>query len=218
MFLLLQVIRYDVSYRLEDVETIAGCDFETDSRQWVMTKRLIVGSTGLPGFLGMSHGQILRVIDNSPDSGKRTGDDGIFCIGTIKNSVPNLGASIIFMNDTDNELCWDILVGGKVRLNEFTLIAGRNSEGVNSLDVTAAVLSDQQWARPTHYGVDSPFKKDTTFVPLDSAGLEVEVGDNVTFEGDSSTVSSIILEYGIPTAVLVLADGRQIYSYYATLV
>ena len=84
---------YDVSYRLDDVATIDGCDFETDSRQFVMpTKRLIVGSTGLPGFLGMSHGQVLRTAEiDATTSGFRTGDEGIFCMGTIRAGFPNLG-------------------------------------------------------------------------------------------------------------------------------
>lgn len=154
---------YSVAYRLDDVATVDGCDFETDSRQWTLpVKRLIVGSTGLPGFLGMSHGQILRVpAVDTVTSGLRTGDDGIFCIGTIKNDIANLGGTVIFGDTADNSLCWDILAGSTVRLYEFTLMSGRNPDGVNSIDVTVDALADVAWARSQVYGVDAPdFKKD----------------------------------------------------------
>lgn len=152
---------YDVAYRLEDIETVAGMNYDSTTGQWYMdsAKRLIVGSTGLPGFFGMSHGQILRISDRSPDSGFRTGDDGIFCMGMLRNDIPNLGGTIIFMNNTDNELCWDILGGASVYINEFTLIAGNNPSGINSLDVTVDALANEViWRDGHHYGIDSPFK------------------------------------------------------------
>lgn len=151
---------YDVSYRLEDVATITGCDFETDSRQWTLpTKRLIVGATTLPGFLGISHGQVLRVPEvDAVTSGLRTGDEGIFCIGMIRNDIPNLGGTVIFGDTADNQLCWDILAGATVKLYEFTLIAARNPDGINSLDVTVDALATVDWQAGHHYGIDSPFK------------------------------------------------------------
>lgn len=59
-----------------------------------------------------------------------------------------------------------------------------------------------------------------TVVPLalDQEGSELEIGDTVTFEGVQSTISSFIYNQGIPTVVVVLADGRQTYSYYLDLV
>lgn len=53
---------------------------------------------------------------------------------------------------------------------------------------------------------------------LDSNGDELLVGDTVTFEGDESTISSFTKEKGIPAIVAVLADGRQVLTYYLTLV
>lgn len=151
---------YEVAYRLDDVATIAGCDFETDSRQWAMTKRLVIGTATLNGFLGLSHGQVFRLHDNGPTtSALRGGATGRLAIGMIRNDRANLGATLIFMNDADNELVWDNLAGMWLRLYEFTLMAGRNPEGVNSLDVTVNAGADLEWARSQLYGIDAPFKK-----------------------------------------------------------
>ena len=204
---------YDVSYRLDDVATVAGCDFETDSRQWVLpTKRLIVGATTLPGFLGMSHGQILRTPEvDATTSGFRTGDEGIFCIGTIREGFPNLGATLIFGDTADNQLSWDILSGATVRLYEFTLAAARNPDGVNSLDVTLATTPapDVEWAMGQHYGVDSPFKVANIYVPLDGEGVEITYGATVSWDGgtSTSTVEGFINSSGHPFAKVTLANG-----------
>jgi hypothetical protein len=53
---------------------------------------------------------------------------------------------------------------------------------------------------------------------LDQEGSEVFIGDTVSYQGVNSTISNIIYQQGIPLAVLVLADGRQIPSYYGDLV
>jgi len=202
---------YDVSYRLDDVATVDGCDFETDSRQWNLpVKRLIVGSTGLPGFLGMSHGQVLRVpeVDNIT-SGLRTGDEGIFCIGAIKNGYANLGGAVIFNDTADNQLSWDLLAGSTTRLYEFTLLSARNPDGVNSLDVTVDALSDVEWAKGQHYGVDSPFKITGVYVPIDGEGVEIVLGATVSWDGGVSTsiVTSILNTSGHPFVKVVLANG-----------
>ena len=54
--------------------------------------------------------------------------------------------------------------------------------------------------------------------PFDSSGAELLVGDTVDFEGSESTISSFTTEQGIPAIVCVLADGRQVFSYYCALV
>jgi hypothetical protein len=53
---------------------------------------------------------------------------------------------------------------------------------------------------------------------LDQEGSEVFIGDTVSYQGVNSTISNIIYKQGIPLAVLVLADGRQIPSYYGDLI
>ena len=53
---------------------------------------------------------------------------------------------------------------------------------------------------------------------LDQNGSELFSGDTVSYQGTNSTISSIITQQGIPVTILVLADGRQIPSYYAELV
>ena len=212
---------YDVSYRLDDVATVDGCDFETDSRQWVLPiKRLIVGATGLPGFLGMSHGQILRTPEvDDVTSGFRTGDEGIFCIGTIRNIIPNLGAMLIFGDTADNQLSWDILGGATVRIYEFVLASARNPEGVNSLDVTvsASPEADVEWALGQHYGVDSPFKQSQIHTPIDSAGNELTFGDTVTWDGvTTSTIDGFTNSSGFPFVRVILANGSVYYSHILT--
>lgn len=202
---------YDVSYRLDDVATIVGCNFEADSRQWEINgKRLIVGTTGLPGFLGMSHGQILRTDEiDDVTSGFRVGDEGIFCIGVIRRGFPNLGGMLIFGDTADNQLSMDVLGGATVRMYEFVLAAARNPDGINSLDVTVSIspAADVDWALGQHYGVDSPFKVANIYVPLDGNGIEIQYGDTVAYEGGTSTVEGFTNTSGHPFAKVILANG-----------
>ena len=203
---------YHVAYRLDDILTIAGMNYDSASGQWYMdsAKRLIIGLTASPGFFGMSHGQILRVSDRSPDSGFRTGDDGIFCIGMIRNGLPNLGGTIIFGNDTDNELAWDILSGARVYIYEFVLVAAKNPTGINSLDVTVDALAEEVlWSKGQHYGIDSPFKEAKIHTPIDGEGNELDYGDTVTWDGgtSTSTIAGFTSTDGHPFAKVTLANG-----------
>lgn len=152
---------YEIAYRLEDVVTIAGCDFETDSQQWVMTKRLILGvGTTADGFLGMSHGQILRLNDEGPSTTAfRLNSRGVFCIGTIKNDRGERGAVLTFDNNADDETVMDFSSGAQGRLYEFTLIAARGHSGVTGLTVTVDAGADVEWARAQLHGMNAPFKK-----------------------------------------------------------
>lgn len=151
---------YDIAYRLEDAATIAGLDFESDSQQWTLsTKRLTIGDGTNFAFFGMSHGQVLRLADQGDiTSDMRVSGTGRFHIGTIKDDIPNLGATLIFLSDVDNDLAMDWLTGAAGRLYEFTLIAARNHTGVNTIDVTVQAGCDIEWMRSQIYGVDAPFK------------------------------------------------------------
>lgn len=150
---------YDVGYLLEDVATFAGCTFETDSRQWVMDRRLIVGITTTTfGFLGMAEGRVLRLNDEgASNSALQINTLGHFAIGLIKNDRSQFGATLIFTNATDNQLVWDI--DGWARLYEFTLVSARQPDGINSLDVTIDAGADVDWATAQIHGIDAPFKR-----------------------------------------------------------
>lgn len=152
---------YDIAYKLEDVATIAGCDFETDSRQWVMSKKLVIATASTFSYLGMSHGQILRMQDSGPlDSAFDVNDAGRFEIGTIKNDLAERGAIIIFMNDGDSEEVADFKNGSFVRAYESAWISGRSSDGVTGLTITVGATADVGWARvQTHGMVTPPFKQ-----------------------------------------------------------
>lgn len=157
---------YDVSYRLEDVATIAGCDFETDSRQWVMTKRLIVGvSTTTFGYLGLSHGQVLRLNDEGvTNSALRINAAGRFEIGTLKLLATGVekserGGTLIFLNSTDDELVMDFNGAATGRMFEFNLTAAYGPEGVTGLQVTVSGTADVIWGRAQTHGMNAPFGK-----------------------------------------------------------
>ena len=149
---------YDVAYRLEDCATFAGCTFESDSHQWVMSRRLIVGiGTTTFGFLGLSHGQVLRLEDRGPtETAFNVNSAGRLEIGTIKNDKANLGAILIFMNDADNEDVMDIVGSAVARIYETTFAAGLNHQGVNSLDVIVQATVDLDHARNNFYAIDAP--------------------------------------------------------------
>ena len=171
---------YDVGYRLEDCATVAGCDFETDSRQWNMTKRLIVGIGATTfGMLGLSHGQILRCDDRGPtQSGLLINDAGWFLIGTIKETpvgeeVGERGATVLFDNDADDEEVMEI--EGTAHMFEFAMGATRAPEGVTGLVVTHVVGSTVLWARFQGHGMNTPYKKRVRKIKSGWAGTGVNV-------------------------------------------
>lgn len=149
---------YEVAYRLEDVATIAGCDYETDSFQWVIaTKRLVVGSATLNGYFGMSHGQVLRLADRgATEEDMSVTGLGRFEIGQAVDDDAKFGAIIFYTADTDNDTVFDGANSGTLRLYEATFAAARNHEGVNSIDMDIDATVDLKFGRVNLYGVDSP--------------------------------------------------------------
>lgn len=150
---------YDIAYKLEDMATIAGCSFETDSRQWVMTKRVIVGTPTVFGYLGMSHGQILRCWDpNTTDYSFRVAAVGRFEIGTLKNDKAERGAQLLFDRGADAEQAIEFLNGSVARLYEFAMHSMRAPDGILGLLVTVGATADVKWARHQSSGMNTPFK------------------------------------------------------------
>lgn len=150
---------YDVSYGLDDCATRAGCTFETDSRQWAMTKRMIVGDGTNFAYLGMGNGQILRCDDRGPtESAFRVVNAGRFDIGTIKDDLARRGAQLIFDNDADDETVCEFVNGCVAHLNDFVMVSGRFPDGVNGLVVTVGATADVQWFRSRTLGMNTPFK------------------------------------------------------------
>jgi len=150
---------YDIAYKLEDMATIAGCTFETDSRQWVMTKRVVVGTPTVFGYLGMSHGQILRCWDTGTvDYSFRVAAVGRFEIGTLKNDVAERGAQILFDANTNGEEAIEFLNGSVSNLYEFAMHSMRAPDGVVGLLVTVGATADVKWARSQSSGMNTPFK------------------------------------------------------------
>lgn len=150
---------YHIAYKLDDVATIAGCDFETDSRQWVMTKRLIVGTAVNAGYFGMNVGEILRLDDRGPsETAFRVNAAGRFDIGTIKDDKVTLGAVMIFTNDADDEVVAEFVASSTARLYDFVMMSARRPTGVGGLQVTVNALADMEWARSRLYGMNAPFK------------------------------------------------------------
>lgn len=155
---------YDIGYKLEDAQTIAGCDFETDSRQWVMTKKLVVGITTTTfGFLGISHGQIIRMQDSGAlDSACQVNIAGWLMIGTEKQlssgeTKAERGAVMIFTNDADGENVMEL--DGVGRLFEFAMHSARAPDGVTGLTVTHGTSSDVVWSRFQSSGMSTPYTK-----------------------------------------------------------
>lgn len=151
---------YDVAYRLEDLQTIAGCDYDSTLALWTLSKRLVIGTAAAPGFLGLSHGQILHCDDRGPgESAIRVNAAGTLCIGTIKGDRGERGASIVFHNDADDEDALDFNSTATGRLYEFSLTSALAHTGINGLVVTIGVTSDVEWARAQLHGMNAPFKK-----------------------------------------------------------
>lgn len=155
---------YDVGYRLEDCATVAGCSQETDSQQFVMTKRLIVGIGATTfGMLGMGHGQVLRTDDRgATQSDILINEAGWFLIGTIKvtnagEEIGERGATIIFDKSNGDEPAMEI--EGNAHMFEFMMQSMRAPTGVRGLTVTHAVGSNVIWGRFQGHGMDTPYKK-----------------------------------------------------------
>lgn len=212
---------YDVSYTLPDVETMVGCTREADSRQWVMTKRLVIGVTTTTfGFLGISFGQILRL----DDRGNTTTDFqvntlGHFAIGTLKQrpngeSVAERGGVLLFDKSADNEPAMDI--DGVARMYEFSMYSIRSWEGIRGLTVTHDAGADVQWSRFQAAGMDTPYKKKQRRfhdVPGTYWGTVKELKDNMESlkgwckgDADESVLDSIDLEPDGSKVYLVVED------------
>lgn len=155
---------YDVGYVLPDVETIVGCSRESDSQQWVMTKRLVIGVTTTTfGFLGLSYGQILRLNDRGPSTTDlQVNTLGHFAIGTLKDkpngdSVAERGAILLFDKSANNEPAMDI--DGSAHMYEFAMLSIRSWQGVRGLTVTHDAGANVKWSRFQGAGMDTPYKK-----------------------------------------------------------
>ena len=136
-----------------------------------------------------------------------------FCIGILVSEGPS--------SDTAPTLSGGFTAGQRVGtvgappVSNVTLLEGYKQL---SSDSTGQTLSGTGATSADWVNVLITYRPIKAYIPLDQNGTELVVGDTVSFEGSNSTISSITLEQGIPTAVLVLADGRQIHSYYAVLV
>lgn len=213
---------YDVGYTLPDVETIVGCSRETDSQQWVMTKRLVVGVTTTTfGFLGVSYGQILRLHDRGDiTTDLQINTLGYFAIGTLKDrpngdSVAERGGILLFDKSNDNEPAMDI--DGTARMYEFAMLSIRAWQGVRGLTVTHDAGADVQWSRFQGAGMDTPYKKKQRKfhdVPGVYWGTVKELKDNMASLGgwckgdaDESVLDTINLEADNKKVYLVVEDA-----------
>ena len=155
---------YIVQYIPEDVATVPGCDYETDSGQWVMTKRLIIGVTTITaGGLGLSRGKILRLDDRGPTlTALQVNTLGWLMIGINKElstgeSRAERGGQLIFTNDASNETVMDI--DGHAFMYEFAMHSAFAHSGVIGLKVTHDAGATVKWSRFQGSGMDVPYRK-----------------------------------------------------------
>jgi len=154
---------YDIPYIPEDVATVAGCDFETDSRQFVMTKRLIIGvTTTTKGGLGISRGKILRTDDRGAISNLQVNSLGWLLIGIQKNLangniISERGGLIIFDKATSSQLAMDI--DGHAFMYDFGMFSMRSHEQVVGLTVTHDASATVHWSGFQGHGMDTPYKR-----------------------------------------------------------
>lgn len=204
---------YDISYGLDDVTTKVGCVFETDSRQWVLTKRLVIGDGTNFAFLAVLAGQVVRLADRGAlEPGLRVVNAGRFQIGTIRDDKATFGGVLIFQHDTNGENCLTLDSGSIIRLYDFTMASARRFDVV-SLDITNN-STDVDWARSKFYGIDAPaFKTQVkryldiygeyfiTKADLKNAGmwngwckseLDKSVFDALSAEGDSVGIRLLV--------------------------
>jgi len=154
---------YEVLYIPEDVSTVPGCDFDSVSRQFIMTKRLIIGvTTTTKGGLGISRGKILRTDDRGTLSNIQVNSLGWLLIGIQKN-LPNgnilseRGGLIIFDKATSNQLAMDI--DGHAYMYDFGMFSMRSHEQVVGLKVTHDASSTIHWSGFQGHGMDTPYKR-----------------------------------------------------------
>jgi len=154
---------YEFPYIPEDIATVPGCDFDSVSRQFVMTKRLIIGvTTTTRGSLGISRGKILRTDDRGALSNVQVNSLGWLLIGIQKN-LPNgnviseRGGLIIFDKATSSQLAMDI--DGHAFMYDFGMFSMRSHEQVVGLTVTHDAGATVHWSDFQGHGMDTPYKR-----------------------------------------------------------
>ena len=148
---------YDVAYGMTDVDTVPGCSQESDSKQYVLTKRLVVGDGTNFGYIGLSRGEVVRFPDEGPgNNALHIANAGRLDVGTLKGEAARSGAVLIFTHDGDGEVAFRIADGGQVSLFAFTLVSMLRPEGI-VLDVTHGDTAKLKWRRGNLLGISAPF-------------------------------------------------------------
>ena len=135
---------YDVSYVLDDVATIAGCDKESGTRQYAFTKRLVIGDAVAFAFFGMGDYQMMRMADSGPTTDAiRIMNNGCFSAGAVKKNQPVKGGLIIFTNDGDGESVMTCKTGSTANVYDTTFYSAFKPDGVAvQIDVESGITSD----------------------------------------------------------------------------
>lgn len=213
---------YTIQYMPEDVATIAGCDYEADSGQWNLTKRLIIGVTTITaGGLGLSRGKIMRMDDRGPlQTALQVNTLGWLMIGIDKDlpsgeSRAERGGQLIFTNDASDETVADI--DGHAFMYEFAMHSAFAHSGVIGLKVTHDAGATVKWSRFQGTGMDAPYKKKQRKfhdVPGVYWGTVKELKDNMASLGgwckgdaDESVLDTINLEADNKKVYLVVEDA-----------
>lgn len=150
---------YHVAYVMDDVATVAGCTFDTTSREFVFDRIFQVGqNTANYGLCCAINYQHLRISDEGLSPGLSVVNGGAFHVGTHQGLQTTEGASIVFTHDGDTEECMQVQNGGIFYAYDFAFESARAGEGV-TLEIKIIAGGVLNWGDGKLIGITAPMTK-----------------------------------------------------------
>lgn len=210
---------YEVSYKLDDVETIVGCAKEVSTQHYVFSKRLTVGDGINFAYLGMGNYQIIRMGDSGTAGAViLVNNAGWFHIGAIRKNEPVRGGTIVFTNDGDGEEVMRIKTGGEVRAYDFALQGAFAADDVN-VEVIVESGAVLKWQKGKIFGVTAPmvtkYENLTRFIGTIVCLTKSEVQNTPAYRGwcrsdfDQSIFDAIASSSDSAKVHIMIEDGDQ---------